>query len=317
MKFNAVLLIAFVLMVSSCHKKEESPEPVTPDSQSLTQVEDNNDLKIEGDQTNSDVNDAIGNFTSLIGGRIAVTNARKTICGCSIDSTQLGSKVLVLNFDGVTPCGSPSKTRGGSIRIELIEGNRWSQAGARLKITHQNYNVTRMGDGKSWTFNGDKFLRNVNGSNWSGFLIGTDSLLFRERSSNMSITFNTGAVANYSIARITSWKMAKKPGIADFIQFSAMGDTVLNGHSGTDTWGSNRFGKAFTNHYNRRLVSNTYCEVRRPVAGEIVHKSEGNILIVNLGVNEQGNADTRDCAFGWKLKWQLSGGQSGEKIFSY
>ena len=170
MKFNAVLLLAFVLMVSSCHKKEESPEPVTPDSQSLTQVEDNNDLKIEGDQTNSDVNDAIGNFTSLIGGRIAVTNARKTICGCSIDSTQLGSKVLVLNFDGVTPCGSPSRTRGGSIRIELIEGYRWSDAGARLKISHQNYKVTRLRDSKSWTFNGDKYLRNVNGSNWIGFL---------------------------------------------------------------------------------------------------------------------------------------------------
>jgi len=317
MKLNAILLLAFVLLLSSCRKKEESPEPVTPDSQSLTQVEDNNDLKSEGDQTNSDVNDAIGNFPALNGGRMAVTSARKTICGCSIDSAQLGSKVLILNFDGVTPCGSPSRTRGGSIRIELIEGSRWSEASARLKISHQNYKVTRLRDSKSWTFNGDKFLRNVNGTNWIGFLAGTDSLLFRERSSNMSITFNTGAISNYSIARITSWKIAKKPGIADFIQFSALGDTVLNGQSATDTWGTNRFGKSFTNHYNRRLISNTYCQVWRPVDGEIVHKSEGNMLTVNLGVNEQGNADTRDCAYGWKLKWLLSGGQSGEKIFSY
>ena len=314
MKFHSVLLIAFVLLLSSCDKKEKDP---APDSQSLTQVEDNNDLKSESDQTNSDVNDAIGNFSSLSGGRIAVTTARKTICGCSIDSAQLGSKVLVLNFDGVTPCGSPSRTRGGSIRIELIEGNRWSDAGARLKISHQNYKVTRLRDGKSWTFNGDKFLRNVNGTNWIGFLAATDSLLYRERSSRMSITFNTGASTNYSIARITSWKMTKKPGIADYIQFSAMGDTILNGQAGTDTWGTNRFGKAFTNHYSRRLVSNTYCQVWRPVDGEIVHRSEGNTLTVTMGVNEQGNADTRDCAYGWKMKWLLSGGQSGEKIFSY
>ncbi len=314
MKFNAVILLAFVLMFSSCHKKDKDP---APESQSLTQVEDNNDLKSEGDQTNSEVNDAIGNFASLSGGRMAVVNAKKNICGCSIDSAQLGSKVLVLNFDGSTPCGKPSRSRSGSIRIELIEGSSWSQAGARLKITHQNYKVTRLRDGKSWTFNGDKFLRNVNGSNWIGFLAKTDSLLYQERSSNMSITFQTGAITNYSIARTTSWKVSNKPGIADFIQFTAMGDTVLNGQTGTDTWGTNRFGKAFTNHYSRRLISNTYCEVWRPVDGEIVHRSEGNTLTVTMGVNEQGNADTRDCAYGWKMKWLLSGGQSGEKIFSY
>jgi hypothetical protein len=315
MKFQSIFLFAILLLLVSCRKKEE--ESIGPESQSQTQVEDNNDLKSEGDQTNSDVNDAIGNFSTLSGGRLAVVNARKIICGCSIDSTQLGSKVLILNFDGTTPCGSPSRTRGGSIRVELIEGNRWSQAGARLKISHQNYKVTRMRDGKSWTFNGDKYLRNVNGTNWIGFLSGTDSLLFRERSSNMSLTFNTGATATHNIARATSWKVIKKPGITDFIQFSAMGDTALNGQAATDSWGTNRFGKTFTNHYNRRLLSNTYCQTWRPVDGEIVHKSDGNVLTVNLGVNEQGNPDTRDCAYGWKIKWLLSGGQSGEKIFSY
>ena len=303
--------------MSSCHRKEKEPLPSQPDNQTLTQAEDNNDLKGESDQINSEVNDAIGNFASLSGGRLAVAAAKKSICGCSIDSALLGSRVLVLNFDGVTPCGSPSRTRAGSIRVELLAGNHWAEPGALLKISHRNYKVTRLRDSRSWTFNGDKFLRNVNGTNWAGFLTGTDSLLYRERSSNMSVLFESGATANYQLARTTSWKVIRKPGITDFIQFAAMGDTIIAGQPGIDTWGTNRFGTAFTTFYNKRLTSNTYCQVWRPVGGELVHKAGGHILTLNLGVNEQGNPDTRDCAYGWKLRWELAGGQSGEKIFSY
>ena len=225
---NKVLFLQLLvsLFLFSCKKDEETkPEP---DSQSLSQVEDNNDLKSESDQTNTDVTDAIGNFSSLNGGRLAVANAKKTICGCIIDSAQLGSRVLILNFDGTTPCGSPSRTRGGTIRVELVQSNSWAQAGARLKITHNNYKVTRLRDGKSWTINGDKYLNNVLGSNWFGFLAGTDSLLYRERSSNMNILFSGGATTTYSIARLTSWKIARKSGIADYIQFSAIVWTTRN-----------------------------------------------------------------------------------------
>ena len=315
MKKLAPLFLITLLLLSACRKEADTkPEP---DSQSLNQVEDNNDLKSESDQTNTDVSDAIGNFPGLNGGRIAATNTRKTICGCTVDSAQLGSRVLILNFDGTTPCGSPSRTRGGSIRIELIQGISWAQAGARLKITHNNYKVTRLRDAKSWTFNGDKYLSNVLGSNWAGFLSGTDSLVYRERSSNMNILFSGGASASYSIARLTSWKIAGKPGIANFIQFSAIGDSTVNSIPNTDTWGSNRFGKPFFSHYLKRLRSNTYCGVWRPVDGTLVHQSEGNKFTLSFGVNEQGNADTRDCAYGWKLNWLLSNGSSGEKIFSF
>jgi hypothetical protein len=314
MKYAFLSLLTAGLLLSSCKKESEKPEP---DSQSLSQAEDNNDLKGESDQTNTDVNDAIGNFTSLNGGRLAVTSGKKTICGCSIDSAQLGSKVIILNFDGSTPCGSPSRTRGGSIRIELIQGNNWAQTGAKLKISHNNYKVTRLRDGKSWTFTGDKYLSNVLGSNWLGFLFGTDSLLYRERSSNMNIRFSGGASASFSIARLTSWKLIKRPGIADFIQFSAIGDSTINNIPNTDSWGTNRFGKAFSSYYLKRLRSNTYCGVWRPVDGSIVHQSEGNKLTLNFGVNEQGSPDTRDCAYGWKLNWLLSNGTSGEKVFSY
>lgn len=307
------VILSLTAVFSACKKDKENEEAV---SKLSTQAEDNNDTRSESDQTNSDVTDAIENFAA-INGRLAVTEAKKTICGCTIDSVQLASKILVLNFDGATPCGTPSRTRSGSIKIQLIEGERWMHQGSRLKITHNNFKVTRLRDSKSWTFNGDKYLTNVRGTNWLGFLAGVDSLLYRERGKDLTVTLGSGGTITYNVARTTTWKVIKSQTIADFVQFAAMGDTTRDGVQNVDTWGSNRFGNAFVNNYLTRLVSNTYCQVWRPVRGELVHRANGNTLTIKMGVNEQGQTDTRDCAYGWKLNWLLSNGTTGEKIVSY
>ena len=309
-----IAALVFAAAFTSCKKDDkENEESVTKLS---TQAEDNNDTKSESDQTNTDVTDALENFSS-INGRKAVTEGKKVICGCSIDSSQLENKILVLNFDGITPCGTPSRTRSGSIKVQLVEGDRWIHQGARLKITHNNFKVTRLKDSKSWTFNGDKYLTNVRGTNWLGFIAGVDSLLYRERGAGLTVALSGGGIIHYSVARTTSWKVIKSQTISDYIQFSAMGDTTISGLANTDTWGTNRFDNAFTNNYLSRLVSNTYCQVWRPVRGELVHRANGNTLTLKMGVNEQGQTDTRDCAYGWKLNWLLANGATGEKIFSY
>ena len=298
------LLVAFGL--GACKKDKETPD------NNLIQTEDNNDLKSEGDQANSDVTDALGNF-STINGRIAATQA-KVICGCSIDS--VGPKTLRLSYDGVTPCGNPSRTRGGKITFTLVNGNRWSEQGAVLNITLDNYKVVRLSDKKSWNFNGSKTLKNIRGTNWIGFLARTDSLLYQERARNMVVTINNSANVTYNIARTTTWKSVQETN-RSFIQFSAIGDTTIDGLSNIDTWGTSRFQHTFTNQYLSRLVSDTYCNVWRPRGGEIQHKSNGNTLTLTFGVNEQGLHDTRDCAYGWKMKVQTAAGVVNERIYSY
>jgi len=310
------MLLVGTFMFSSCKKEKETatikPEP---DAQTLTQVEDNSDARNESDQANTDVTDALGNYIS-INGRVAVTNAKKIICGCSIDS--VGAKAIRLAYDGVTPCGSPSRTRSGTITFELIGGNQWKFAGSKVKITLTNYKVTRLSNNKSWTFNGVKYLTNVRGQlNWLAYAAGTDSLLYKERANGMVITLNSGKTITQNIVRQTSIIIKKYANRVDVVQFSAFGDTTIGSVINVDSWGSNQFGNSFTNSYISKFISDSYCEFWRPKSGTIQHVANGNSVTIAYGVNESGGPDTRDCAYGWKLNWLTSGGAQGEKIFSY
>lgn len=307
------IALGLATVISSCKKDDkENEEAVTNLS---TQAEDNNDSKSESDQTNSDIDKILESFPT-INGRQATDTLKNVVCGCAVDKSQLANKTLILKFDGVTSCLSPSRLRSGTITITLINGEHWSDAGARLKVVFSNYKVIRQRDNKFWNFNGTKYLTNVNQRNWPAILLGSDSVLVKERANGIKVDVEGGSLV-YNVARATTWKYVKSQTTANYIQLSALGDTIINGVNNIDTWGTNRFGKAFTNHYLSRWVSNTYCEIWRPVQGEIVHESNGNKLTIKLGVGTDGNPHTGDCAYGWKLSWLLSNGALGEKVFSY
>jgi hypothetical protein len=316
MKKTLYFLLALGLSFSACKKEKESPTE-KPEDKTINQLEDNNDLKAAMDQSDTDVDDALNQLPGIKGGRIAATNTQKQFCGCSIDS--IGPKNFRLVFDGITSCGNPSRIRSGTITFTLIQGNNWWEENAKLSIVLNNYKVLRESDQKSWTINGTKFKTNVLGTNWIRFMAKTDTLLFRERASNMTCLVEKGgssATITYNIARTTSWKYVTQSN-RNYIQFAALGDTLLNGLSNVDTWGTNRFGTPFTNQYLSRLYSDSYCLFWRPRGGIIQHKSDGNTATVTFGVNTQGQTDTRDCAYGWKVNWVLANGSTGERIFSY
>ncbi|MBK7958497.1 MAG: hypothetical protein IPK03_10540 [Bacteroidetes bacterium] len=93
----------------------------------------------------------------------------KRICGATIDSSKANAAIptLYINFDGTTECQYPARIRSGQIQIELIQGKRWSDKGAVLKVSHNNYKVkfTNLNN-RSFTINGFKTLTNVDGFNW-------------------------------------------------------------------------------------------------------------------------------------------------------
>lgn len=311
----AVLLLAGLATFSSCKKKEET-NPDVPAAQSL-QTEDNNDVKTEADQVNSDINDALENFPSLRGGRVGADSGTgaKQICGCSITS-DLANKKITLNFDGTTPCGSPSRSRGGKIEVQLVRGARWSDLNAMLKVTMTNYKVTRLETQKSVTFNGVKTLTNMRGWNWLGYLAGTDSIVYKERGKDIQAVFNNGGTHVFSLYRSTSNRLRDRAGLKR-VYIRATGDTTYQGLQNVDTYGTNRNGQAFTGQLLTPWSSNSYCGFWRPTQGEMVYKAAGNSLTLTAGVNESGNVDTRDCAYGYKVAWQLSTGTSGSVVKSY
>lgn len=303
--------MAVSAFISSCKKDDDDNEP-TPvlDSQAKQFNDDSNNYKTESDQADDDINNSIKDIPGF--GKFTGPQS-SPICGCTIDSSQMAQKILFFNFDGVTPCFSPSRTRHGQIKAELIAGNMWSDAGAVLKLTYNNFKVVRMSDNASIKFNGVKTLKNINGNNWINFFLGASTLRYQARANNVQVEYSNGSLATWNLAHITQWSYTPSN---QRITFTATGDTTLNGYSNVSNWGVNRFGQSFTSHYNSSINSNTYCGLWRPVSGQLVHHVNNTHYTITLGVDTQGNPSTLDCAYGFTISWPYNG-STATVILSY
>lgn len=318
------IAVALAVLMTACKKeKEDITKAIEPDAQTINQVDDNNQLKEEDDAASNELRDAIDKISSFSGARIA-SDSVKIWCGCSVDSININQKELVFQFDGTTYCGSPRRVRSGKIRVKLVKGQFWKQEGAVLGVTFDNFKITRFEPTRSWTFNGYKTISNVFGSGylrWFGFNSGNDSLSFKERARNISVSYLPANASSpfqlqYSLARRTTWYRKQKGGALRTF-FRADGDTSFNGLTKVDSWGTNRFGNTFTNNFVTPWISDELCGFRQPNSGELVHKAGGNTVSILLGVNPSGNISADQCAYGWKLKWTISSGATGEKVFVY
>lgn len=304
----SMLALGLVVLFTACKKEED--DQLQLDAQTEQHNKDANYYRGEADQADNDINNTLRDIPAF--GKTAGIQS-DPLCGCTVDSSQLNQKILFFNFDGVTPCFSPSRTRSGQIKVQLISGNFWSDVNAVLSIQFIDYKVTRLSDNRSVKFNGFKTLQNVNGNDWLGFLFGSKALKYRERAFNINVEFDNGQAATWNSARTTEWTYAPA---TQRISFKANGDTIVNGHANTDSWGANRFGTNFVINYNAPWNSNTYCGLWRPVSGEAVNHINNNEYILTLGVDQQGNASTLNCAYGYKVSWVIDG-KSGSKVFSY
>jgi hypothetical protein len=316
---NSKLILAAltaVLFVTGCKKdKEEDPQLDSNISQFNS---DANYYKSESDQADNDINNSLSNIPGI--GRLT-SNASvlsSPLCGVTIDTSQVANKIIIYNFDGVTPCFSPSRTRAGQIKAELTTGNHWGDQGSVLTITYINFKVARLSDNKSITFNGVKTLKNINGNNWLGFIASVSTLKYQERALNIDVTFDNNVHATWNSARMTEWSYvpANSTIPAARIAFTATGDTTINGQSTVDSWGVNRFGSAFTTYYNSPIVSNTYCGLWRFNSGELTHVVNNATFNLKLGVDQNGNPTPYACAYGYKVSWTVNG-NSNSVVISY
>lgn len=314
---NQLILICMAALIGfsvSCKKKEE--DSATLDAQTKQHNEDNDRYKNASDGANDDVNAALDQVPSIGRGIHRPAAIAATPCGFTIDSSQLSSKILFLNFDGVTYCGSPSHIRAGQIKVQLTHGNHWAETGAVLTITYINFKVTYFVNNQPHTvnFNGVKTLENVNGHDWLGWLAGTATIKYRERALGIQADFDNGNNAVWNSARLTTWNY--NPSTTD-ITFTAVGDTTVNGHSTTDSWGTNRYGYDFTTAYNTPIISDTHCGLWRPTSGELVHYVNGKNYRLTLGVNPDGSPHSGDCGYGFKVTWTPDGGSETSAVFIY
>lgn len=307
--WKALALSVIVLtFLGSCGKLRDILNP---------QVEqfndDSNEYKAVLDKVDEDINEALKDMPGFGKMEETASLSSSPLCGVTIDSSELENQILYFNFDGVTPCFSPSRTRSGQIKVELIAGNNWAEMGAVIRQTFIDFRVTRLSDNEFIEFNGEKTLENMNGHNWFLFLTGAETYAHRERALNMDVRFSGNQQAVWNSARVTEWSY--DPSNVN-LTFTSTGDTTINGFGTTDSWGVNRYAQEFTTYYNEDIVSNTYCGLWRPIGGELVHQVNGNSYTLTFGVNQQGNASSEACAYGFKVAWEVDGDQNSQ-VFSY
>lgn len=307
--------IASLTLFSSCLRNRNN---VKLDKNIEQHNNDANYYKGQLDQADTDINNTLKDIPAFGKNDEGLEIFSSPLCGCTIDSVDIAQKIIYFNFDGVTPCFSPSVTRSGQIKVQLTSGNYWRDPGAVITETFTNYKITRLSDNKSIMFNGVKTLENVNGHNWLTFILSQSTFKHRERAFNIDVTFDNNQHATWNSARTTEWSYIQAGGGIPYarVGFAADGDTSLNGYNTVDSWGINRFGSPFTTYYNTPVVSNTYCGLWRFTSGELVHNVDNNNFTLTLGVDQNGNPSSAACAYGYKVEWS-NGNNNYEVVLSY
>ena len=218
----STICIAVFLLVS-CSKAKLDNGNADPNAKQHN--EDIINTKSESDNSNTDINNALTGMTSF--GKNCATQAI-SICGASIDSSHAHDVVpyIVIAFDGQTVCPNPSRIRGGQVKVELIAGTHWTDVGARLRVTYTNYKIQFPALNNHFlTFNGTKYLTDVNGINWLTIYLGTSTASIRERSYNMTVTFENGQISSWNDARLSTWGMSNQTNLYATVN----GDTTIGG----------------------------------------------------------------------------------------
>jgi hypothetical protein len=315
MKTNSILIaitVLSLLFLASCGGPKN--HEISADPNAKQHNEDVSNIKSESDNVNNDVNNALFNMSGF-GKNLNIEAI--SICGATIDSSHQHDSptpYITITFDGQTVCPNPSRIRSGVVKVELIAGAHWADAGAKLKITHTNYKVTFPSLNNHYlTFNGTKYLTDVNGIDWIGIYLGTATATLRERSDDMMVTFENGQTASWKSARLSTW------GITNYTQYYAVvnGDTTIGGKT-IDSWGTTRFGTSFTTEMIQPWKSGTACGWWRPTQGEYTSVTDNFTITATFGVDAGGHQVSSGCGSGFKLNWTiLSTNTSGEVVISY
>lgn len=301
-----------VLLLAGCTKLTKN---TIADPDAKQHNEDVSNTKNESDNLNTDINNILKDVPGF--GKTE-SSAAFTICGATVDTSHQYDPTpkVTVTFDGTTACGSPARIRSGVVTLELIQGNKWSDAGAKLKVTHTNYKVTFVNLNNHYlTFNGTKYLTNVDGLDYVGYYFsGSLTARIRERSNDMTVTFENGQTESWNSARLSTVQITNYTTITATVN----GDSTSNGKT-IDSWGTTRFGTHFTTEMISPWVSGTTCGWWRPTQGKYTSTTDNFSVTATCSVDQQGNVVNSGCgAYGYKIEWNYNNGTAtGNAVVAY
>jgi len=294
-KTSWLLLIAILVIsaavVISCKKATTSAVVNTVDNTSetnaKTQSSDASFVTSETDQADNDVNNTASACARVNkNGPVATSNGVPS----NADTSSTFAGVITINYHG--QIGTTCRTRTGSITIQLMSGNKWSDSGAVLQYTFNNYKVTNNCNGKTVTLNGTRTITNLTGGNvYTITLAGNSSTIVHKVRANYTAAFTDSASTTVKTA---VWNVARKTTISYLVglySISTAGDTTYNGIANTESWGTTRNGDAYTTVFTLPVTNNTYCGlpyIGRPTSGTVEYTVGSLAFNVQYGLTASG-----------------------------
>lgn len=306
------MVLACAVVFTSCKKKETG----TADPDAKQHNEDVSNTKSESDNENTDINNVLKDVQGF--GKKEGGQASFNICGATVDTSLQYAAIptVTINFDGTTSCGSPARIRSGKIKVELVNGAKWGDAGSVLRVTHTDYKVTYVNLNNHYlVFNGVKYLTNLNNVDWVGYYFtGNVTATIKERAYNMTVKFENDSTESWNSARLSTWAITGWTHITATVE----ADTIMDGKK-IDSWGKTRFGTQFKTEMITAWKSGTDCGWWRPTQGKYTSTTDKFSITATASVDHEGNVVSSGCgAYGYKLEWNyMSGTATGSIVLAY
>lgn len=294
-RLSSYVMICIALALTSC-KKDSTTDDLDSGADVQQLASDESNLHNESESTLTDLNSVMESSQFGKG---------YTIKGATVnDTTFAGSREIIITFNGDNADGS--RTRTGTVTLQLIEGTKWSEAGAVMKITYANFTITRKADSKQIVFNGIFYLRNVSG----GKVFVNPEVIHKYWGEGL-ITFQNSTTRTWMINRKRTFTNS-----SGVLGVKTEGDTTVNGISNVMVWGIARNSTAFYTQVSSPIVVSSTC-TNGPVSGVKVHKGFKRDVMVTFGVDQSGNAVSSGCAYGFKVEWKNLKDVSKSAIIAY
>jgi len=299
-RLSLVAIVILSVTFTACKKEPKS------NANDSTNTKDANGIANAFDATSDDAAAMAGQVATMAGK--TASGSYYMLCGQTVVDTGNG-RTITITYDGTTICNGVQRT--GTVVITLANGSAlWDQPGAIANVAVNSVKVTDVTSSNSFTLNGNYTVTNETGGLawelWWTAPVGT-VVKHRETSTNMSVVFSDGTTGSWSVDRTRTWSKTSVGG-NNVITYSVSSENSGN----KDTWGTNRYGEAFSTNIATPISANNYsvnCEWR-PFQGKYVYtvpsrNASASLLFgTDASGHSVGNATT--CAPGYFLSYTLS-----------
>jgi PBP1b-binding outer membrane lipoprotein LpoB len=299
-RFGFLMIAAMTILFAGCSKDKTTTKDKanTESMQQLTNDEGNFD-----NATDQAMNDANSLLSS---GKLKSTESGPCGATWTIGPIVNDSITIDIIYNG-DDCNH-THFRTGHIALKAKYLQEWSEAGATVIMTLDNFYIRKNSNMKSITLNGTKHLQNYSGHYL--FELGLDSTVtsvVHRVWGAITATFDDNTSKNWFIDRQRTFT-------GSLINLVVTDDGLgsADGYTNLATWGTTRNGELFYTHITQSVVHKQVCNFN-PCSGVIIHEipAASKSATITFGYDINNNLITNgDCPARYRLDWVV-GGYSG------